>query len=127
MNPFGTITRIVNPYRNDPRFAVYREKWGEITVTADRDYLHRCSTCDATWIGSIEDEECQWCERREQAREESEVNRLLYPQWWDWGDRYRELPDKYREVWRATRGIHGDYLKSWERKLTDALTAGRIN
>src|SRR5436190_21418922 len=40
----------------------------------------RCKACGASWVGEPLDD-CQWCAAREQAMEDDERKRLLFPPW----------------------------------------------
>jgi hypothetical protein len=114
--------RIPNPFDDDSRFDGAREKWGgpSLIEPVGKSGRYWCRMCGATWTGEIDDY-CKWCHMRWKTSRELKRNKLLYPEWLNWRDRYFALGDADAEVWRATRGFHGDYLDVWQTKLMQAV------
>jgi hypothetical protein len=50
-------------------------------------------------------------------RRESERDRLLFPEWMNWGERFERCSAIDRIVWAQTRGFVGDYEGKWKREL----------
>lgn len=86
---------------------------------------HRCDNCNASWYGP-EGDDCYWCDKRLELRRQSERQHLLFPEWMNWGDRFRDCSEIHRTIWATTRGFTGDYRGKWEYALFDALEKGTI-
>lgn len=77
-----------------------------------------CNTCDARWLGQPFDQ-CEWCQADAKANG-SYAQRLLFPEWMGWGDRFARLSAIDQRVWATTRGIHGNYEVEWLRRVRTA-------
>lgn len=53
--------------------------------------------------------------------------RLLYPEWLDWGDSYFRLGKASREVWANTRGYSGNFISPWLARIDKAHANGEIS
>lgn len=97
-------------------------EWGQPVIVASRgsDIEYRCRECDAGWVGPSDDY-CEWCHKRWVRDVEAQRNRLLFPEWLSWGDRYFDCNEVQRSVWAQTRGITGDFAK-WQRDLFEAVS-----
>ena len=87
--------------------------------------LVTCLVCGASWEGS-EGDDCYWCDRAYEQKRQSERDRLLFPEWMNWGDRFYACSDIDRIVWAQTRGFNGDYRGNWENAVCDGLERGII-
>jgi hypothetical protein len=92
-----------------------------IPGTPPHDVWITCDQCDAMWLGQPFDE-CEWCTSIGEDIAIRERDALLFPEWIGWNHRYRDLSPIDRKVWEATRGIHGDYIRNWQRRIFNALT-----
>lgn len=81
--------------------------------------LIECSECGAAWEG-IEGN-CYWCDKRYEYKRDAQRTRLLFPEWMNWGDRFRDCSEINRTIWAQTRGFTGDYRGKWEDALFDAI------
>lgn len=76
--------------------------------------------CNASWVGPIDDY-CEWCHSRFVNDVDSKRNRLLFPEWLSWGDRYWACIEIDRTVWANTRGFIGDFESAWVDRLSNAF------
>lgn len=86
---------------------------------------HSCDNCDASWYGP-EDDDCYWCERRAERIRDSIRRRLLFPEWWNWSERFGECSHIDQTIWAETRGLRGKYVEQWERELSREVALGTI-
>lgn len=80
-----------------------------------------CPNCGASWYGTDDGYECEWCERKCLAIREGQRRALLFPDWLGWDDRYWRLSEIDKRVWENTRGIRGDFVAQWQTKLFRAI------
>jgi hypothetical protein len=121
-----SIERITNPFDNDSRFDEARSKWGipSLVESFGSEYRYRC-ICGASWVGPIGDY-CEWCHARWESGRKRERERLLFPEWLDWSDRYFELDPLDQRVWAQTRGFLGDFEAKWKRELWRASESSLV-
>lgn len=102
-------------------------EWGQPFIVASEafDIRYRCSVCNASWVGPIGDF-CEWCHQRWVNDQAARKERLLFPEWLDWGKRYFECSPIDRRVWEETRGIHRDFERTWKRAIFEAVANDQV-
>lgn len=118
---------ITNPFDDDKSFDWVREKWGRPKVLQPKGigFWYQCAVCEASWVGPKGDW-CDWCHERWIAKQASEHEKLLFPEFVNWGQSFARLSPIDQEVWASTRGFRGDYQSGWLVKLKESLDHSAI-
>lgn len=90
--------------------------------TPGHDVWVPCDQCGNLFLGQPFEPCCPWCISVGNDITIRDHDALLWPEWMQWGDTYWELSPINRAVWRATRGVHGDYVTNWQRAIFNAIT-----
>lgn len=114
---------ITNPFDGDKSLDWVREKWGRPKIIRKHQlgFFYQCAVCEAGWVGPIGDW-CEWCHNRWIGNKE----RILFPEFINWGEAYERLSPIDRQVWATTRGFTGAFIDRWQSTLFDAITIGLV-